>query len=164
MKKHARLWIIVTIIVAIGLATLYVVARPQTASMPITKDPAAQKEVPNDSVEQSPTPTAALAKGTYTAYTESTFATAPADRRVLFFHAPWCPQCRELDEDLNTEPLPYGVTIFKADYDSNQDLRKKYGVTLQTTFVEVDGDGNKIASYVAYETPQFAAVKNALKL
>ena len=164
MKAHARLWIIIAIIAAIGLGIAFVLLQPKTASTPLMKDSAAQNETPKDTLSETPTPTAALAKGAYTLYTESAFTNVPAERRVIFFHAPWCPQCRELDEDLNTQPLPDGVTIFKADYDSHQELRKKYGVTLQTTFVEVASDGTKTNSYVAYETPNFDAVKNALKL
>lgn len=30
--------------------------------------------------------------------------------------------------------------ILKVDYDSRQDLRQKYGVTKQSTFVELDDD------------------------
>ncbi len=55
--------------------------------------------------------------------------------------------------------MPDGFTIIKVDYDSNQDLRQKYGVTLQTTFVKVDADGNGTGKYVAYEEPTFEAVK-----
>ena len=51
------------------------------------------------------------------------------------------------------------MTVLKVDYDSNQALRQKYGVTLQTTFVEVDKDGNEIEKYVAYNEPTFDSVK-----
>ncbi len=164
MKQHARLWIIAGIIAVIGLGIAFVLMQPNTASTPLLKDSAAQQDTTKDTLSETPTPTAALAKGAYTMYSESAFAKVPAERRVIFFHAPWCPQCRELDEDMNTQPLPDGVTIFKADYDSNQELRKKYGVTLQTTFVEVSIGGDKISSFVAYDTPNFDAVKNAFKL
>lgn len=164
MKTHARLWIIVTIIAVIVLGVLFVLLQPNTASTPLMKDSAAQGNTTKDTISETPTPTAALAKGAYTPYSETAFVKVPAERRLIFFHAPWCPQCREIDEDLNTQPLPDGVTIFKADYDTNQELRKKYGVTLQTTFVEVNIDGDKVSSYVAYETPNFDAVKNAFKL
>jgi thiol-disulfide isomerase/thioredoxin len=82
--------------------------------------------------------------------------------KILFFHAPWCPQCREIEASINEDGIPSGVTVFKVDYDSHQSLRNKYGVTLQTTFVEVDDKGNKIDSYVAYEEPRFSSVVREL--
>jgi hypothetical protein len=36
----------------------------------------------------------------------------------------------------------------KTDYDSNIDLRKKYGVTSQHTFVQIDSSGNLIKKWV----------------
>ena len=101
------------------------------------------------------------AKGAYVAYSDGLFASTKGTR-LLFFHAPWCPQCRALDESIKSSELPDGVTIFKVDYDSNQPLRTKYGVTLQTTVVKVDDKGNKLASYIAYNKPAFQSVKQAL--
>ncbi len=67
-----------------------------------------------------------------------------------------------LDASISKAELPDDTTIFKVDYDSNQDLRKKYGVTLQTTIVKVDADGNLVDKYVAYNEPSFEAVKENL--
>jgi thiol-disulfide isomerase/thioredoxin len=78
--------------------------------------------------------------------------------RLLFFHAPWCPQCRELDTSIKVGPIPENTTIFKVDYDSNQALRKKYGVTIQTTIVQVDGNGEFIKKHVAYDAPTLESV------
>ena len=80
----------------------------------------------------------------------------------MFVHAPWCPQCRSLEESIKTTVLPDNVTIFKVDYDSNQALRQQYGVTLQTTFVKVNDEGEKTDSYVAYDEPVFASVEREL--
>ena len=83
--------------------------------------------------------------------------------KILFFHAQWCPQCRQLDSEIKTGPLPENVTIFKVNYDSAQELRQKYGVTLQTTFVKIDDNGNLVKKYVAYDEPTLAAlIKNIL--
>lgn len=103
----------------------------------------------------------ATKKGAYVAYSPDLLASTKGTR-LLFFHAPWCPQCRALDESIRMSNVPDGVTIFKVDYDSNQPLRAKYGVTLQTTVVKVDGEGNKLASYVAYDEPTFQGVERAL--
>lgn len=96
--------------------------------------------------------------GVYTEYDEAKLASSE-DRNYLFFHAPWCPQCRAIESSINAGGnIPSGVTIFKVDYDTNQDLRKKYGVTQQTTFVSVDSQGNFIDKYVAYDNPSIDSV------
>lgn len=101
--------------------------------------------------------------GKYIEYSENVFANTEGSR-ILFFHAPWCPQCRSIEKDIvnNNPAIPEGNTIFKVDYDSNQDLRQRYGVTLQTTFIKVDTDGNLIKKYVAYDQPTFDSVKRNL--
>lgn len=62
------------------------------------------------------------------------------DKTILFFHAPWCGECQAFDKVLRESTIPYDVQILKVDYDSRQDLRQRYGVTLQSTFVEIDDD------------------------
>jgi len=99
--------------------------------------------------------------GSYVTYSEAAILDT-VGTKLLFFHAPWCPQCRAMEASIESDGIPSGVTVFKVDYDSNQALRQKHGVTLQTTFVKIDDQGNKIASYVAYEEPQFSAVEREL--
>lgn len=99
--------------------------------------------------------------GSYVDYSADA-VTKTSGTKLIFFYAPWCPQCRSMDESIKTGGVPDGVTVFKTDYDSNQELRAKYGVTIQTTFVKIDDNGNKVASYVAYEEPVFSKVEQEL--
>lgn len=71
------------------------------------------------------------------------------EKRVLFFHASWCPTCKVLDNDisLSVSQIPAGLTIARVDFDNETDLRKKYGVTLQHTLVQIDAAGNEIAMW-----------------
>ncbi|QQS60321.1 redoxin domain-containing protein [Candidatus Falkowbacteria bacterium] len=89
--------------------------------------------------------------GMYGNYSESTVAEeqAKGNKVVLFFYAPWCPFCRSADQAFNnrTSEIPSGVTVLKTDYDSNSDLKKKYAVTYQHTFVQIDTDGNGISKW-----------------
>lgn len=101
------------------------------------------------------------AAGAYVDYNDQVLAETQG-RRWLFFHAGWCPQCRALETDIKEQGVPDGVTIFKVNYDTAADLKKKYSVTLQTTFVEVDESGNEIQKFVAYDDPTLQAVMNAL--
>lgn len=71
--------------------------------------------------------------------------------KVYFFHAPWCPVCKGIDEEIvaDTSQLPDDVTLIKTDYDANTELRQKYGVTYQYTFVQVDDNGDLVKKYTA---------------
>lgn len=71
---------------------------------------------------------------------------------VLFFAAPWCPTCRETDENLLAEGVPAGLTVVKTDYDTETDLRRKYGVTVQHTFVQVDEMGTELTTFTGSTT------------
>ncbi len=71
--------------------------------------------------------------------------------KVYFFHASWCPICKSIDEDITSDPtqIPSNTTLIKADFDTSTELRQKYGVTTQYTFVKVDNDGNEISQWSA---------------
>ena len=99
--------------------------------------------------------------GAYVEYSDGAIQATPGPK-ALFFHANWCPQCRALDEDLKARGAPDGVTVFKVDYDSRTDLRQKYGVTLQTTVVFVDDEGELISSSVLYDEPSVASLVAAM--
>ena len=72
-------------------------------------------------------------------------------KKVYFFHASWCPICQGIDKEINADmtKIPAGVTLIKTDFDSSTDLRQKYGVTTQYTFVQVDSSGNETAQWSA---------------
>lgn len=100
--------------------------------------------------------------GKYADYSADVVANTKG-QRILFFHAPWCPQCRQLEASIKAGAIPTDVTIFKVDYDSSQKLRQQYGVTIQTTLVLLDDKGNGAKKYVAYDQPSLdAIVKNLL--
>ena len=96
--------------------------------------------------------------GEYLDYSEEVLAQT-SGKRALFFHAPWCPQCRSIEASIKEQGVPDGWTVIKVDYDSNQGLRQKYSVKQQTTFVKLDGSGNGTDTYVAYEKPTIDAVE-----
>ncbi|MFZ1249719.1 MAG: thioredoxin family protein [Candidatus Saccharimonadales bacterium] len=83
-------------------------------------------------------------------YTKNTQMYAES-KKVYFFHATWCSVCQAIDTEIKAgiTKIPAAVTIIKTDFDSSTDLRKKYGVTNQYTFVQVDNDGNETAQWSA---------------
>jgi thiol-disulfide isomerase/thioredoxin len=151
--------------VVIGIAVAIVAAIVAVVLFaPPTAPDAAPPASDAPTTESTPTPettTPGASAGAYVEYSNDAIAQAEG-RVLLFFHAPWCPQCRSVESDILAEGVPAGVTIIKVDYDSRQDLRQRYGVTLQTTFVEVDADGAELQKHVAYDDPHLAAVVAAM--
>lgn len=82
--------------------------------------------------------------------------------KILFFHADWCVQCRRLEDDMKTNGIPDNTTVIEVDYDNSDDLRNKYDVNQQTHLVLVDDQGNELADYNAYSTPNFQEVLDNL--
>jgi thiol-disulfide isomerase/thioredoxin len=65
---------------------------------------------------------------------------------VLFFAADWCPNCQADLKDINANGSRLGkVNVVVVDYDKSADLKAKYGITVQDTFVQIDSKGAKLA-------------------
>ncbi|MEJ1154357.1 thioredoxin family protein [Microbacterium marmarense] len=130
------------------------VTTPSPAETEMAVDDVSDDDTSEDSADESTSEPAAdsVTPGAYVEYSEAALASAEGTP-VLFFHATWCPQCRALDEDIRASGMPDGITILKVDYDSNQDLRQQYGVTQQTTLVELDSAGNALTTFIPYEDP-----------
>lgn len=94
----------------------------------------------------------------YVEYSSEAFEAAADMQRVYFFHASWCPSCRNADRDIrkNLDLIPEGVVVFKTDYDDEKDLKTQYGITYQHTFVLVDADGNAIKKWSGGSAQQIA--------
>lgn len=163
MNKRILIAIAVLAVVIAGAIGVFALATPTNTAAPqptLTEQPDAPAPSTSESTDTSED-AEVIAAGEYVDYSETAIADA-AGTRLLFFHAPWCPQCRSVEEDIIASGVPDGVTIIKVDYDSNQALRQQYGVTLQTTFVEVDAAGAAVETFVAYETPTLQAVIDAM--
>jgi thiol-disulfide isomerase/thioredoxin len=121
----------------------------------------AQQQNPQTTTSNTEPAPVSTEPGVYKDYDAAAIADSDGTK-LLFFHAPWCPQCRALEADIIKQGVPSGVVIIKVDYDDNQSLRQKYGVTIQTTVVRVDDQGNLIEKYVSYDEPTLDAVKRNL--
>lgn len=131
------------------------------ATMEPSEEPEAEAEAETE--EDTAAAESETTPGAYVEYSEAALADAEGTR-VLFFHATWCPQCHALDDSINANGVPDGVTILKVDYDTNQDLRQEYGVTQQTTVVSLDDNGDKAVLYVPYSNPTLGDALNGLGL
>jgi thiol-disulfide isomerase/thioredoxin len=103
--------------------------------------------------------------GIFTTYAPDALTKTEGHKNIIFFSATWCPTCQATNKDIqaNLGNIDPKLHILSADYDTSTELKAKYGVTMQHTFVEVDGSGNLIkktnglatvAAINAYAFPQ----------
>jgi thiol-disulfide isomerase/thioredoxin len=73
---------------------------------------------------------------------------------VLYFAATWCPDCQATYKDLgvNFKMFPMDFHLVVINYDTAKELKMKYGVTQQHTFVEIDASGKALKSWVGSKT------------
>jgi thiol-disulfide isomerase/thioredoxin len=94
---------------------------------------------------------------------ESKFRADPAafesGNTVLFFYAAWCPDCQRTDSSIQETGVPEDINIVKVDYDNANDLRKKYGVTQQHTYVLIGPGGEQLKKWTGSYTAEDIASK-----
>lgn len=107
--------------------------------------------------EQEPSPQqpannsdAANAKGRYAQYEPQKVSETGFNTTILFFYASWCPECRSFKQAIESSPIPDGTQVLEVNYDSSSDLKKQHGVTLQSTFVKVNQNGDQQSKWVGY--------------
>ncbi|MCF7844379.1 MAG: thioredoxin family protein [Kiritimatiellales bacterium] len=82
-----------------------------------------------------------MAKAEYRAYQDGVIGNGTAS--VLFFHAAWCPICKTADSVLQSwYPSADLLHIYKVNYDTELELKKRFGIVQQHTFVRLDAQGN----------------------
>jgi thioredoxin 1 len=76
-------------------------------------------------------------------YDAGALSTAQASGQpvALFFHADWCPTCRAQDKVLQSLKGEKGLdlTVLVVDYDTEKDLKRRFNVNAQSTFVVLKG-------------------------
>lgn len=159
--------IIVLILVVVGGGYYF------TKSTSNTEDPkmVKEKEVMTKPVEETKTVEKdAMMKGkdgsgSYVTYSKTALSSAASGKRVLFFYANWCPTCIPTDADLttNSSKIPAGATVIRVNYndtdtDSEEEaLAKKYEVTYQHTFVQIDEQGEVVTKWNGGKTAELIA-------
>lgn len=163
MPKALRITLIaIATVMVLGLGYLFIKSDSRSSSDTSADTSTISSQIEAPQATQAERVNQTTTNGSYKEYGADMVASTQG-QRLLFFHAPWCPQCKKLDESIKAGAIPNDVTIFKVDYDSNQKLRQQYGVTIQTTVVLLDANGNVAKKYVAYNQPDLATVvKNLL--
>lgn len=101
----------------------------------------------------------------YVEYSKASLDKAGNNRRVLYFYASWCPTCKPADADLeaNKSRIPNDVTVIRVNYNDpetdqeEKELAKKYGITYQHTFVQIDSQGNEVTKWNGGKTDELIA-------
>lgn len=96
-----------------------------------------------------------MTESRYVEYSTNALEKASTGKTVLFFYASWCPTCQPTDANLreSSDQIPEGMTVIRVNYndpDTDQEekeLAKKYGITYQHTFVQIDGQGKEITKW-----------------
>ena len=123
-------------------------------TVPAATSPAAAGATPEAAPGESVSPEAgATAPGAYVTLAdyEKDPAAHAGTKVVYFFHASWCPSCRATDAAIGESGIPDGLTVVKVDFDAATELRQRYGVTQQHTFVQVDAGGAELARWTGSE-------------
>lgn len=94
------------------------------------------------------TPQAIADGGVYLPYTPTAMAQARGNV-VLFFYANWSPAANDVQKNItdNADSIPSDLTILKVNFDDAGELKAQYGVTEQTTFVQVTNTGELIKKW-----------------
>jgi Thioredoxin. len=101
----------------------------------------------------------------YLAYSPEVFERVAPKRRILFFYAAWCPTCIPTNQDFNdnTSIIPEDVSVIRVNYndddtdEAERDLARRYGVTYQHTFVQIDERGEVVTRWNGGSTKQLLA-------
>lgn len=94
------------------------------------------------------------AGGTYVSYSADKLGFAQTGKVVLFFRASWCPTCRAVDADIrsNLSAIPKNLIILDVNYDEAKDLKTRYAITAQHTFVQVNATGEMLSKWSGSST------------
>ncbi len=91
----------------------------------------------------------------YVVYSKDAYNQSVEQKRVLYFYANWCPTCKVANAEFTQKPdeIPEDIIILRINYndsdtnDEGKELAKKYGVTYQHTFVQVNKEGEQITTW-----------------
>ncbi|HLC94634.1 MAG TPA: thioredoxin family protein [Patescibacteria group bacterium] len=149
--KNLTVILIIVIVLVLGGVGISIMSRKTSAPPETMTQP--QNVAPQDKT---------ASEGKYVMYTPSILADTANMKRVLFFYAHWCPICQPADADFreNTHKIPADVVVIRVNYndtdtdESERDLAKKYGVTYQHTFVQIDQKGSEVTKWNGGQTAE----------
>lgn len=146
MKHHLKS---VKLVLISSIATLSLVACSGSSSNGNSDESVTPAISPSIQATQGSGTTGAV--GSYITYEvfDAEKASYADSKVVLFFNASWCSTCKKARDNFESSlsEIPEDVTIVVVDFDDSTELKQKYGVTLQHTFIQVDSAGEQLAKW-----------------
>ena len=169
MNKSTMIAIVAVIVLVIGGGLFFANQQAQKAEeAKMAQEKAAMMKKDDATMEKNEVDNMMADKNStsrYIEYSRAALDQAADKRRVLYFYASWCPICRPADADFkkNSSKIPEDMVVVRVNYndpDSDQeekDLAKKYGITYQHTFVQVDSAGKELTKWNGGQTDELLA-------
>ena len=168
MNKSTMIAIVAGVVLVIGGGLFFANQQSQqTEEAKMAQEKAAMVTLTpeQEAMERKKAMTDKNASSRYVEYTRDALDQAADRRRVLYFYASWCPICRPADADFkkNSSKIPEDTVVIRVNYndpDTDQeekDLAKKYGISYQHTFVQVDSAGKELARWNGGQTDELLA-------
>lgn len=159
MKKITVILLVIAVVIVLGAASLLNSKIKDVATLGLDNGDSMSAE---KSLEKSETNETDSNTSQYVEYTTEVFEQSSSTRRVLFFYASWCPTCRPADANFkeNVSQFPDDLTVIRVNYndtetsDEEKELARKYGVTYQHTFVQIDKEGNTVVKWNGGQTKE----------
>lgn len=156
MKNHVVIFVIVIVIAVLGIGA-FVFSQQSTQSDSMMKKDEVMMRKDNSPIEttENTVMDGKIINSRYLEYSKTALDGAVSNRRVLFFYASWCPTCRPADISFtqNSGKIPEDVVLIRVNYNDpetdqeEKDLAKKYGITYQHTFVQIDATGKEVIKW-----------------
>lgn len=161
MNNNTYLFALLGVALLIGVGAFAYVNSTRTATVPVDSNQVSIQQEASPATNNTQNTTAGQNQDTttqtspqpsneaYVSYSSDYLSRYQGKTKILFFHASWCPTCKAAENDIKNklDQIPENVVIIKTDYDTQSDLKKKYGITYQHTFVVVDDQGNELEKW-----------------
>src|SRR3989344_1344780 len=146
MNKNLIIASVVIVIALLVIAGFYIFSNNSTGLDYDNSMMTEEEIISGDNMSDEST---VMEESRYVEYSPEKFAQASNKKRVYFFHASWCPTCKVANEEFSANPngIPEDIVLFKTDYDTETELKRKFGITYQHTFVFVDENGKEIKKW-----------------
>lgn len=132
-----------------GIVLLTFLSACEAAPVEETAEEMEESEIEEEVMENS---VDADTEGIYTEFSQESYDALLGEKAfALFFHAPWCPVCVGMEEDImsNLSGFPEGTQILKVDYDTATELKETYGIKSQSIVVILNSAGEVEATLAA---------------
>lgn len=152
MNKFVLIFIVTLSIIGIGAFLVFQSNKQDSSS--ITGSNTTGEVTQPQNVQDNPTSLQAE-QSRYVLFNSEVLESIKSPKRVLYFYANWCPTCKPVDEELSASisKIPEDLTIIRVNYNDTEtdneekELARKYNITYQHTFVQIDETGSEIAKW-----------------